>query len=222
MVAMNQTRISDPPLCAGCEIEVAWTPIERGARAYCCEGCAAGGPCCCSYDCLPDFSSGTEDTMPKQRMNGGSAATAHWLPMSPEAFQRVEAEINRLIALVGDSQSTAWEDSISGEPDAPTFVANGELHLLIGRLEKLRSAFANAYVVQPDGEVVVGSHVTISDPEEGHETYTLVAPGEADARAGRISPDSPLGAALLGRRAGDVVNVATSDGTHRLTVVSIE
>src|SRR5207244_9452306 len=37
-------------ICATCELEVPWTPVRRGARAYCCEGCAVGGPCFCSYD----------------------------------------------------------------------------------------------------------------------------------------------------------------------------
>src|ERR1051326_5516238 len=37
-------------VCATCELDVPWTPIRRGVLSYCCEGCAAGGPCCCSYD----------------------------------------------------------------------------------------------------------------------------------------------------------------------------
>ena len=37
-------------VCATCELEVRWTPVRRGMRAYCCDGCAAGGPCSCSYD----------------------------------------------------------------------------------------------------------------------------------------------------------------------------
>src|SRR5205809_8016486 len=37
-------------ICATCELEVPWTPVRLGARAYCCEGCAVGGPCFCSYD----------------------------------------------------------------------------------------------------------------------------------------------------------------------------
>lgn len=41
---------ADAVICATCEIEVVWPPIRRHGRTYCCAGCAAGGPCTCSYD----------------------------------------------------------------------------------------------------------------------------------------------------------------------------
>jgi hypothetical protein len=37
-------------VCATCELEVPWTPVRYGNDTYCCHGCAAGGPCSCSYD----------------------------------------------------------------------------------------------------------------------------------------------------------------------------
>jgi hypothetical protein len=40
----------EPSLCATCELEVPWTPVQRGSQTFCCAGCAAGGPCTCSYD----------------------------------------------------------------------------------------------------------------------------------------------------------------------------
>jgi transcription elongation factor GreA len=218
MVEMSQTPVSDPALCAGCELEVAWPPVERAGRTYCCDGCAAGGPCCCSYDDVPD----PEVTMTVHTALSGPAAPDRWIPMTPDAFHRLEAEVDRLTAAVGDSQSTAWADSISGDPDAPTFLANGEWHLMTRRLEALRSAVASAQVVQPDGRIVVGSSVTVRDSEGFLDRYVLVAPGEADPRAGRISPESPLGAALLGHRAGDPVEFAAPDGSLCLVVVSVE
>ena len=160
--------------------------------------------------------------MTTQKGTAGPGATVRWLPMTPEAFRRAEAEADRLAAEIGDSQSTAWADGIVGDPDAPTFLVNGDLHVQTQRLEKLRSAIANAQMVQPDGRAVVGSRVILSDAEGVREAYVLVAPGQADARAGRISPDSPLGAALLGRRAGDAVEFTASAGTHRMTVDRVE
>jgi transcription elongation GreA/GreB family factor len=90
------------------------------------------------------------------------------------------------------------------------------------RLEKLRSAIAGARVVQPDGRAVVGSTVTVRDPEGMVETYVLVAPGEADPRAGRVSPESPLGRALLGSRPGETVEFAAPDGPVRLILLRVE
>jgi transcription elongation factor GreA len=205
--------------CPTCELEFAWPPVERARRAYCCDGCAAGGPCCCSYDDSPQL----EVTMNAQSPTGGaSAAPVRWIPMTAEAFSHLEAEADRLVAAVGDSQSTAWADGISGDLDAPTFVANGEFDLLVRRLEKLRGAIANAHVVRPDGRAVVGSRITVSDADGSLDTYVLVAPGEADPRAGHISPESPLGAALLERRAGDLVEIAAPAGRRRMAVVSVE
>ena len=219
---MSQTSVSDPARCAGCELEVRWPPVERGGHAYCCDGCAAGGPCCCSYDDAPDQAHGPEVTMKTNAASGGVTAQDRWIPMTPEALRLIEAEVDRLVVAVGDSQSTAWEDGVSGDPDAPTFMANGELHLQVRRLQKLRAAVANAVVVRPDGRAVVGSRVTVADADGSEDAYLLVAPGQADARAGRISPESPLGSALLGRRAGEVVEVAASAGKRTVTVVGIE
>ena len=41
---------SGPPRCANCGAEIAWRPTIHRGRAYCCGGCAQGGPCYCSYD----------------------------------------------------------------------------------------------------------------------------------------------------------------------------
>jgi hypothetical protein len=37
------------PRCANCDIEILWPPVYRQGIAYCCTGCAAGGPCNCDY-----------------------------------------------------------------------------------------------------------------------------------------------------------------------------
>jgi transcription elongation GreA/GreB family factor len=160
--------------------------------------------------------------MKTQAATSGLTAPGRWLPMTPEAFSGLEAEAERLVAAVGDSQSTAWAEGISGDPAARTFIPNGELNVQVQRLEKLRSAIASAHVVRPDGRVVVGSRITVRDAEGPEEVYVLVAPGQADTRAGCISPDSPLGAALLGQRAGETVDIATSAGRHRATIMGVE
>ena len=53
-------------------------------------------------------------------------------------------------------------------------------------------------------------------------TYALVAPGEGAPSQGRISADSPLGAAILGRRAGDTVEIDAPAGRRRVTVECVE
>lgn len=66
----------------------------------------------------------------------------------------------------------------------------------------------------------LGSRVHVRD-SEGEDAYTLVTSAEADPTRGLISDRSPVGRALLGRRAGDEVEVTTPGGVRRLTVLGI-
>jgi len=43
----------EPPVCANCGIAIRWQPTIVDGKAYCCPGCAQGGPCECDYDNLP-------------------------------------------------------------------------------------------------------------------------------------------------------------------------
>jgi transcription elongation factor GreA len=71
-------------------------------------------------------------------------------------------------------------------------------------------------------EVGFGSRVTVVDETSGRElTYTLVAAVSADPAAGKLSIDSPVGKALTGARAGDVVSVSTPKGDRRLAVKAV-
>jgi transcription elongation factor GreA len=71
-------------------------------------------------------------------------------------------------------------------------------------------------------EVQLGSEVTIQpEDDEPAETYRIVGAAEADPRNGKISNESPLGAALLGRRKGDAVRVQTPAGEWTVKIVRI-
>ncbi len=72
------------------------------------------------------------------------------------------------------------------------------------------------------GGVSIGSTVTIRNTMNGMEmTYQIVGTAESDPRNGRISNESPIGAALLGRVAGDSVEVHTPGGVLPLTIINI-
>jgi transcription elongation factor GreA len=74
-----------------------------------------------------------------------------------------------------------------------------------------------------DGEVEIGERVTVLDLSTGTAIdYRVVGPGRRDPAAEGVSPQSPLGSALLGRHVGDVVEVALHGGTVRLEVVEID
>ncbi|MDB5064818.1 MAG: transcription elongation factor GreA [Chloroflexi bacterium] len=71
-----------------------------------------------------------------------------------------------------------------------------------------------------DEQVEVGSTVRVRDAW-GEEEYTLVAPTQSDAASGRISIESPVGRALLGRRRGDRIEVQTPGGLRVLSIVDV-
>ena len=69
--------------------------------------------------------------------------------------------------------------------------------------------------------VRMGSHVKVVDGEGDEQTYYLVGSHEADPRRGLISNESPIGRALMGKRAGEQVTVVAPGGSFDLKVLEI-
>jgi transcription elongation factor GreA len=77
-------------------------------------------------------------------------------------------------------------------------------------------------IEESDTEIVdLGNTVTIVEEGYEPETYTLVGPAEVNPREGKISYESPVGQALIGRRVGDTVRVRTPSGERTVEIVSI-
>jgi transcription elongation factor GreA len=74
--------------------------------------------------------------------------------------------------------------------------------------------------VSDNGTVKVGSLVRVQD-RDGEEEFTIVGGAEADAMRMRISMESPLGMALLGRVAGEQVKVRAPGGLRAVTILGI-
>jgi transcription elongation factor GreA len=148
--------------------------------------------------------------------------------MSAEALEALHAEIAQL---EGEGRREIAE-RIRVAREWGDLKENAEYHdakksqaMLETRILQLRDTAHNAEVreVQAGTDVAgLGSRVTVVDEERGRETvYTLVAATEADAAAGKVSFQSPVGRALDGARPGDTVAVPTPKGERRLTVRSI-
>ena len=80
-------------------------------------------------------------------------------------------------------------------------------------------------VLGPDpkraGSAAFGSWVELEDEAGQRRTWRIVGPDEVDARQGRVSVHAPLGRALLGRSAGDEVEVERPDGARTYTVLAV-
>jgi transcription elongation factor GreA len=99
----------------------------------------------------------------------------------------------------------------------------GQIEAMLGDIE---DRLSRALVIDPTtlsgDKVVFGATVTLLDEENKKVRYQLVGQTEANARVGRISYNSPLGRALIGRQKGDEVDVSTPAGDRSYEIAKIE
>lgn len=93
--------------------------------------------------------------------------------------------------------------------------AKNEQAWLEARISEVTQILSNATVVEPPkriGKVSIGSRVLLADASGNERTYQVVGSAEADPANDKISNESPVGSAILGRKKGDVVSVTTPSG----------
>jgi transcription elongation factor GreA len=99
----------------------------------------------------------------------------------------------------------------------------GQIEASIAELE---DRLSRAMVIDPTtlsgDKVVFGATVNLIDEDKKKVRYQLVGQTEADAKVGRISYNSPLGRALIGRQVGDEVEVTTPSGERYYKIKGIE
>ena len=126
----------------------------------------------------------------------------------------VKERLKEAIALGDLSENSEYDD------------AKNEQAFMEGRILELEKMIRNAKIIE-DGEqqndtITVGSLVTVKDIEFDDITeYRLVGTVEADPMNNRISNESPVGRALLGHKAGEIIDVEVPAGVIQLEIVSI-
>jgi transcription elongation factor GreA len=104
--------------------------------------------------------------------------------------------------------------------------AKNEQAMLEARIAALEEKLRSATVIDAselDNEVVrVGTTVHVVDGDGGEHRYTIVGSAEAKPAQMKLSNESPVGKALLGRRQGDTVSVTTPRGERQLKIAKIE
>ena len=150
------------------------------------------------------------------------------LLMTRADYQKLQREIEQLET----SARGEMAERIKAARDLGDLKENAEYHdakdaqaILETRILRLRDQLTRAQVVEADAggdAIAFGSEVEIADRASGKRTtYTLVSAVDADAAAGRLSVESPVAQALVGSRAGDVVEIRTPKGTRTLEVISL-
>jgi transcription elongation factor GreA len=103
--------------------------------------------------------------------------------------------------------------------------AKNEQAFVEGRILTLETMLSNAIIIEEGGPqdiVRVGSKVAIQEGENQPEQYVIVGAAEANPKEGRISNQSPLGQALLGRKPGDEIRVSAPVGVLTFRVLSVK
>ncbi|MBI2862266.1 MAG: transcription elongation factor GreA [Chloroflexi bacterium] len=148
--------------------------------------------------------------------------------LTPEGKVKFEAEL----AYLRDVRRKEVADRIHAAKEFSDAVDNAEFEetkneqaFVEGRIRELEKLIANAIIIDHEAQhevVRLGSEVTVID-EEGQEVQlTIVGSAEANPKVGKISNESPVGHALLGRRPGDEVLVSVPGGVAHYYVKAID
>jgi transcription elongation factor GreA len=145
--------------------------------------------------------------------------------LTAEGLAKLQAELIHLITVERPRVAARIHDAkLDGDitENAEYEDAKQEQSFLEGRIGTLEAQLKNAEVIEKTNgdKVGIGSKVVIRGAD-GQETFTIVGSAEAAPREGRISNESPVGAALMGHKKGDTVIVEAPAGEVTFTVVSI-
>jgi len=148
--------------------------------------------------------------------------------LTAEGIEELRRELDYLVNVRRPELARTLRQAIQQgdlSENADYIAAKEEQAFLEGRIQQIETMLRNAVLIEnngPAGVVDLGSQVTVL--EEGRETpevFRIVGPAEADPLNGKVSHESPLGQALLGRRAGDVVTVDAPAGPITFRVLEV-
>jgi len=138
--------------------------------------------------------------------------------LTPEGREKLEQELFELENVkrieIGERIKTAREFGDISE-NSEYDDAKTEQAWMESRIAEITQILSTATVVDTpkrSNKVSVGSVVTVGMDSGAERTFTIVGAAEADITVGRISNESPVGAALLGAKKGDVVTADTPNG----------
>lgn len=146
--------------------------------------------------------------------------------LSPEAIRKTEDELRRLERTrpkVVKELSEAREMGDLSE-NAAYQHAKGRLAGIDRRMFILKEKIKNAVIIEagadPEGRIRIGSRVTV-EVNGKRKNFVITGTQEADPGTGRISHKSPVGSALMGRRAGETVAMKTKDRSVEYSILEV-
>ncbi len=152
------------------------------------------------------------------------------IPLTTTGAELLRQELQRLKTVDRPSAITAIAEarthgdlSENAEYDA----AKERQSFIEGRIKEIEAKLANAQVIDPkvvdaDGRCVFGATVELEESKGGESvTYQIVGEDEADIKKGKVSVGSPIARALIGKYAGDEVEVQTPGGVRKYEILEV-
>ncbi|MFN3434156.1 transcription elongation factor GreA [Sphingomonas sp. CLY1604] len=155
-------------------------------------------------------------------------ATVEKMPMLQEGYDTLTADLKRL-----KTERPQIVDAIEEARAHGDLSENAEYHAAKERQGQIEASIADiedklsrAQIIDPrdlsGDKVVFGATVTLLDDDDKPVKYQIVGQTEANAKTGRISYNSPLGRALIGRKVDDEVEVSVPAGDRYYVVSKVE
>ncbi|HEX4857715.1 MAG TPA: transcription elongation factor GreA [Usitatibacteraceae bacterium] len=152
------------------------------------------------------------------------------VPLTVAGAEKLKAELHRLktrdrpAVITAIAEARAQGDlSENAEYDA----AKEKQGFIEGRILEIEGKLSSAQIINPaqldnDGRVVFGVTVELEAADSGEAvTYQIVGEDEADIKAGKLSYSSPIARALIGKSAGDLVEVRAPGGIKEFEIVDV-
>jgi transcription elongation factor GreA len=151
------------------------------------------------------------------------------IPMTVEGAQRLKVELHRLKTVERPAIIQAIAEARSHgdlSENADYDAAKERQGFIEGRISDIEGKLANAQVIDPSmldvAHVVFGATVELADADSGERvTYQIVGDDEADIKHAKISVNSPIARALIGRGEGDTADVKAPGGVRTYEILSV-
>ena len=152
------------------------------------------------------------------------------VPMTPKGHKKLHERLKHLKAVERPQNILAIETA-RGHGDLSEnadYDAAKEAQAHLSReIAEIEDKLARAHVIDPatlnHSKVTFGATVTLEESENGSKlTYQIVGGFESDIKLGKISVESPIARALIGKEKGDVVQVHTPKGSKEFEILSIQ
>ncbi|MFC3625513.1 transcription elongation factor GreA [Vogesella amnigena] len=151
-------------------------------------------------------------------------------PLTVRGAELLKAELQRLKSVERPSVIEAIAEARSHgdlSENAEYDAAKERQAFVEGRIAELEGKISNAQIIDPndldaDGRIVFAATVKLLDLESEDEvTYQIVGDDEADIKDGKVSINSPIARALIGKEAGDVAEVLAPGGIREYEILDV-